>query len=141
MRMKKIITILFLFSALSVSLQAQDNAKDGSLQKYRRSSLATMMVYHPEDEFGKDIREALQILFCTGLLSLLSWLSLVGFVMVPWARRKGRSRASAAIGSGLTCFLCNMLFCITSIIIMPFFWCFLGLLNSENIETETRPQN
>ncbi|MBR4482444.1 MAG: hypothetical protein IKS58_00540, partial [Paludibacteraceae bacterium] len=56
--MKKIITILFIFSSLSLSLQAQDDAKDGSLQKYRRSSLATMMVYHPEDEFGKDIREA-----------------------------------------------------------------------------------
>lgn len=60
LRMKKLITIVFIFSALSLSMQAQaqDNAKDGSLQKYRRSSLATMMVYHPEDEFGKDIREA-----------------------------------------------------------------------------------
>ena len=82
----------------------------------------------------------LQILYCTGLLSLLAWLGMVGSVLVPWALRKNKSRASAAIGAGIICFLTNMLFCITSVIIMPFFWCFLGLLNGEQINKDMPPE-
>ena len=82
----------------------------------------------------------LQILYCNGLLSLLAWLGMVGSVLVPWALRKNKSRASAAIGAGIICFLTNMLFCITSVIIMPFFWCFLGLLNGEQINKDMPPE-
>ena len=33
---------------------------DGRLDKYRRNSLANLMVYHSEDEFGMSIFEAFQ---------------------------------------------------------------------------------
>ena len=55
--MKSLSTLLFAV-LLTLPLLAQQKTSDGTLQKYRRSSLATMMIYHPEDEFGKDIREA-----------------------------------------------------------------------------------
>lgn len=77
----------------------------------------------------------LEILYCTGLLSLLSWGVTVGSVLIPWARRKNRSRTSAAVGTGIICFSVTMLFTISSVITMPFFWCLLGLLNGEKIET------
>lgn len=81
----------------------------------------------------------LEILYCTGLFSLLAWLAMVGWVLIPWARRKDRSRTSTAVGAGLLCFSVTMLFTISSVIIMPFFWCLLGLLNGENIQKTTRP--
>ena len=37
-------------------------------------------------------------------------------------------RAVAILGGGLTCFLCAMLFCLSSVIVMPFFWLTLGLI-------------
>ncbi len=40
-----------------VEISAQD-VSNGELQRYRRNALATVMVLHPEDEFGKDIQEA-----------------------------------------------------------------------------------
>lgn len=40
-----------------VEISAQDIVNDG-LQRYRRNAIATMMVLHPEDEFGKDIKDA-----------------------------------------------------------------------------------
>lgn len=51
--MKKYILFLTSMLTLSVSVLAQDNTMD-----YRRNSLGLMMVYHPEDEFGKDIYQA-----------------------------------------------------------------------------------
>ena len=45
--------ILFgLFALMGLSLYAQYN------NAYRRNSLATILVYHPEDEFGKEIYKA-----------------------------------------------------------------------------------
>nr|MBR6145778.1 hypothetical protein [Paludibacteraceae bacterium] len=46
-------TLLFcLFALTGLSLCAQQ------LQTYRRNSLATMLVFHPEDEFGREIYKA-----------------------------------------------------------------------------------
>lgn len=53
---KLLIPLLLIISSSCVF--AQDDAEKGVLQKYRRSALATMMVNHSEDEFGKDIKEA-----------------------------------------------------------------------------------
>ena len=50
--------IAFLFLvALATSVVAQST---GELDEYRRNSISTMMVYHSEDEFGKNIYEAFQ---------------------------------------------------------------------------------
>lgn len=56
--MKKFILVLTTSLLTPLFCVAQNNSNDGSLQKYRRNAIATMMVYHPEDEFGKDIKEA-----------------------------------------------------------------------------------
>ena len=72
----------------------------------------------------------LQILYCQGLPALLSWLILVGLVLTHWWRAR-RERAAAILGGGLVCFLAAMLFCFSSIIIMPFFWLVLGLLDAS----------
>lgn len=73
----------------------------------------------------------LEILYCTGLFSLLNWLVMVFRVLRSWARRGLGSREGAAIGAGLVCFLVSMLFCISSVILMPLCWCLLGLLQAE----------
>ena len=50
--------LAFLFLvALATSVVAQST---GELDEYRRNSISTMMVYHSEDEFGKNIYEAFQ---------------------------------------------------------------------------------
>lgn len=71
----------------------------------------------------------LQILFCQGLLALLCWLTTVGLALKHWA--EARTNHAAALGSGLVCFLGAMCFCFSSVIIMPFFWLTLGLLEAE----------
>ena len=71
----------------------------------------------------------LQILYCQGLPALLSWLGAVGFTLSHWVKYR-RDRAAAILGGGLACFLCAMLFCLSSVIIMPFFWLALGLLDA-----------
>lgn len=53
--MKRFLSLL-IFSIITLTSFAQESAENGVLQKYRRSALATMMIYHPEDEFGKDIK-------------------------------------------------------------------------------------
>lgn len=78
----------------------------------------------------------LQILYCQGLPALLSWLCLVGTVLFRWIRNR-EDRAAACLGCGLVCFLCAMLFCFSSIIIMPFFWLVLGLLDAAAAKTQT----
>lgn len=72
----------------------------------------------------------LQILYCQGLPALLSWLGAVGFTLSHWVKYR-RDRAAAILGGGLACFLCAMLFCISSVIIMSFFWLTLGLLEAR----------
>ena len=73
----------------------------------------------------------LQILYCQGLPALLSWLALVGMVIHHWLR--GRKNGTVAVlGSGIVCFLFAMLFCFSSIIIMPFLWLALGLLEAAH---------
>ena len=72
----------------------------------------------------------LHILYCQGLPALLSWLTVTGTVLVHWFRTR-RDRAAAILGGGLACFLCAMLFCISSIIVMPFFWITMGLIEAR----------
>ena len=72
----------------------------------------------------------LQVLFCQGLPALLSWLCLVGVNLTHWIRAR-RDPAVSALGAGLVCFLCAMLFCISSIIVMPFCWLTMGLLEAR----------
>lgn len=72
----------------------------------------------------------LQILFCQGLPAFLSWLGIVGFALYDWVKLR-KDRAVAILGGGIVCFLCDMLFCISSVIIMPFFWAALGLLEAK----------
>ena len=45
-------TILILLACVALTTQAQEELK------YRRNSLATILVYHPEDEFGPEIFKA-----------------------------------------------------------------------------------
>lgn len=71
----------------------------------------------------------LHILYCQGLPALLCWLATVGQVMVHWGKAR-RDRAVMILGGGLACFLCAMLFCFSSVIIMPFFWLSMALLEA-----------
>jgi O-antigen ligase len=91
------------------------------------------------DEAGKEVARTritdahcypLQILYCQGLPALLSWLGVVGFTLYHWGKHR-RDRAVAILGGGLVCFLCAMLFCISSVIIMSYFWLTLGLLEAR----------
>ena len=43
------------------------------------------------------------------------------------------------LGAGLICFLLTMLFCFSSVIIMPFFWVALGLLAGEAERIREKP--
>ena len=72
----------------------------------------------------------LHILYCQGLPALLSWLGVVGITLFHWVRYR-KDRAIAILGGGLTCFLCAMLFCISSVIVMPFFWLTLALIEAK----------
>lgn len=71
----------------------------------------------------------LQILYCQGLPALLSWLTLVGLSLRNWYKARA-NRAVRLLGGGAVCFLCAMLFCPSSIIIMPFFWLTLALIEA-----------
>ena len=71
----------------------------------------------------------LHILYCQGLPALLSWVALVGLILVHWVRFR-TNRAVRTLGAGLICFLCAMLFCPSSIIIMPFFWLTMALIEA-----------
>lgn len=55
--MRRIITICVAVLATQMLF-----AQPGVLKEYRRNSLATMLVYHPEDEFGNDIYQAFEII-------------------------------------------------------------------------------
>ena len=72
----------------------------------------------------------LHILYCQGLPALLSWLCAVGLALRHWVLAR-RDRAAAVLGGGLVCFLCAMLFCFSSVIVMPYFWLCLGLLEAR----------
>ena len=72
----------------------------------------------------------LQILYCQGLPAFLSWLGMVGISLYHWVKLR-KDRAAAILGGGLICFLCAMLFCISSVIIMPFFWVTMGLIEAQ----------
>ncbi len=95
--------------------------------------------FYRYDSFGNIIDSAnltdahcypLQILYCQGLPALLSWLSLVGVTLVHWIRAR-RDAAISILGAGLVCFLCAMLFCISSVIIMPFCWLTMALIEAR----------
>lgn len=73
----------------------------------------------------------LHILYCQGLPALLAWLSTVGLVLFHWVRNRS-DRAIAILGGGLACFLGAMLFCFSSVIVMPFFWLTMGLIESKS---------
>ncbi len=72
----------------------------------------------------------LHILYCQGLPALLSWLALVGLTLFHWCKSR-TTPAVRTLGGGLICFLCAMLFCPSSIIVMPFFWLTLGLIEAN----------
>ncbi|MBR6377361.1 MAG: O-antigen ligase family protein [Oscillospiraceae bacterium] len=72
----------------------------------------------------------LQILYCQGLPALLSWLALVGLSLRHWFKARA-NRTAAILGAGVSCFFCAMLFCPSSVIVMPFFWLALALLEAE----------
>lgn len=80
----------------------------------------------------------LHILYCQGLPALLAWLVMVGAVLIPWLRTR-HTAAEAALGAGMVCFLAAMLFCFSSIIIMPFFWFGLGMLHGSQRAGWPRP--
>ena len=73
----------------------------------------------------------LHILYCQGLPALLAWLGTVGLVLFHWVRNR-RDRATAILGGGLVCFLGAMLFCFSSVIVMPFFWLTMGLIEAKS---------
>ncbi|MBR4195026.1 MAG: O-antigen ligase family protein [Oscillospiraceae bacterium] len=102
----------------------------------RYSGLSPFVRY---DETGAAVARAaitdahcypLHILYCQGLPALLSWLTVVGITLAHWIRHR-RDRAVSILGAGLICFLCAMLFCLSSIIVMPFFWLTMGLLEAR----------
>ena len=101
----------------------------------RFSGLSPFIRY---DESGAEVARAaitdahcypLHILYCQGLPALLCWLGVVGMTLYHWVRYRA-DRAVAILGGGLACFLCAMLFCLSSIIVMPFFWLTLGLIEA-----------
>lgn len=71
----------------------------------------------------------LHILYCQGLPALLSWLALVGMTLFRWFKAR-TDPAIRPLGGGLVCFLCAMFFCPSSIIIMPFFWLTMALIEA-----------
>lgn len=111
----------------------------------RRSGLSPFRRYNARGELvaGATITDAhclpLQILYTQGVFALLSWLALLGLVLYPWFRRKNRTPAMEILGAGLICFLLTMLFCFSSVIIMPFFWVALGLLAGEAERIREKP--
>ena len=80
----------------------------------------------------------LHILYCQGLPALLSWLTVAGAALAHWIRNR-RDKASALLGGGLVCFLCAMLFCLSSVIVMPFFWLSMGLIEARNESLKNSP--
>ena len=72
----------------------------------------------------------IHILYCQGLPALLSWLTMVGSAIVTWYRGR-KTPTVAVLGAALVCWLTAMLFSFSSIIIQPFFWLGLGLMEAE----------
>lgn len=111
----------------------------------RRSGLDPFRRYNARGELvaGATITDAhclpLQILYTQGVFALLSFLAAIGLVLYPWFRRKNRTPAMEILGAGLICFLFTMLFCFSSVIIMPFFWVALGLLAGETERIREKP--
>ncbi|NCC98966.1 MAG: hypothetical protein EOL95_04570 [Bacteroidia bacterium] len=56
--MKKLLLLTTVSLFFILNINAQGYTDNGKLIKYRRSSIATMMVIHPEDEFSNDIKDA-----------------------------------------------------------------------------------
>ena len=101
---------------------------------YRRDELGNLVLNANGNPITAPITDAhchpLQILYCQGLPAFLSWLGIVGIAFVHWIRLR-KDRAVAILGGALACFLCAMLFCISSVIIMPFFWAAIALLEGQ----------
>ena len=73
----------------------------------------------------------LQILYCQGLPALLSWLVMIGFAVRTWWKTR-TDPVAAGLGAGLVCWVCAMLFGFCSIILQPWFWLLLALLESRS---------
>ena len=107
--------------------------------------LTALEPFRTYDETGKLLRQAaitdahcwpLQMLYCQGVFALLSFAATVVLALRPWFRSKGRTAAVEILGAALLCFLFAMLFCFTSVIIMPLFWTLLGLLTAAGARRE-----
>lgn len=101
---------------------------------YRRDELGNLVLNANGNPITAPITDAhchpLQILYCQGLPAFLSWLAIVGIALYHWVKLR-RDRAIAILGGALVCFLCAMLFCISSVILMPFFWTAIALLEGQ----------
>ncbi len=107
--------------------------------------LTALEPFRTYDETGTLLRQAaitdahcwpLQMLYCQGVFALLSFAATVVLALRPWFRSKGRTAAVEILGAALLCFLFAMLFCFTSVIIMPLFWTLLGLLTAAGARRE-----
>lgn len=100
------------------------------------------------DAAGTELRRAaitdghclpIHILYCQGLPALLSWLVMSGAAVITWVRGR-KSMAVAALGSAVMCWQLSMLFCFSSVILTPFFWIALGLMEAEAARLRTAPK-
>lgn len=73
----------------------------------------------------------LNILYNTGLLGLLPYLFLLARTTYYWVRLAQHNVHVAALGAGIACWAIASFFCISHYIVEPFFWCLLGLFESE----------
>lgn len=112
-----------------------DMARYSGLEPFiRRDALGNIVLSASGKPYTASISDAhcypLQILYCQGLPALLAWLGTVGLTLGHWYKAR-RDRAAALLGGGLVCFLFAMLFSFSSVIIMPFFWLTMGLLEAR----------
>ncbi len=82
--------------------------------------------------------EPLNILFHQGIFALLAYLGALLFSIRGFFRRARSSAAAAMLGTAVICYLIQSLFGISQLIVAPYFWICLGLLESTG-RNETVP--
>lgn len=97
-----------------------------------------------DEELGRPVyayidtahNEPLNILFHQGIFALLAYLGALLLSIRGFFRRARSSAAAAMLGTAVICYLIQSLFGISQLIVAPFFWICLGLLESTGrIET------